>query len=101
MTGAASADEADFEILSATIDGRLTVAFVNQQGTAVALSLGSETPEIIRGVAAGAILSDLRDRAGEAMAAGRVTAAELATVIDDLPQLTAGQRQQLKAMLHV
>lgn len=105
ITGAAAADDRHYEYISAEIDGRLTVAFVDGQGTAVALALGRDRPEIIRGLAAGAILSDLRERIGfpNGFHGGHahMNAPQLAAVIDDLPQITALQRQQLKAWLAV
>jgi hypothetical protein len=120
VTGAASAaDDRPFELLSATLDGRLTMAIVNEQGAAIAIEIDEE-PQIIRGLAAGAILSDLREAAMQqpandltvasgathsevrvdgAIRVGRATRAETEAVIDGLPNLTDDQRKALKALL--
>lgn len=124
LTGAANAARAEtpqFELLSATLDGRLTLAIVNHDGAAVAVELHGDETEIIRGVAAGAILSDLRDLAAAQAASSRyevssgsahsqvrvngalrveqATPMDAARVIDGLPNLTPQQRQQLRALL--
>lgn len=116
-----------YEMLSATLEGRPLIAFVDHHGTAVAVDLTQTRPEIITGLAAGAILSDLRDIVGQpsqvigqgdgktltvssgldhsevrvdgTVRAGRVSGAELGEIIDSLEQLSTLQRQRLKSML--
>lgn len=59
--GRAQAAPTSFEVLDGLVDGRRTLAVVNQAGTAVAIDLSDERPKVIEGIAAGAILSDLRE----------------------------------------
>ena len=120
VAGSMAAEDRSYELLSATLDGRLLVAFVDYQGTAVAVDLTAERPEIITGLAAGAILSDLRDAAVDVdeetyhissgashsqirvdgdVHVGRANPTEVAAVIDTLPQLLPLQRQHLKTSL--
>lgn len=126
VAGAMAEVDKPYEFVSATLDGRVLVAFVDHQGTAVAVDLSRSRPEIIDGLAAGVILSDLRDVAaneadntlsissgvphsevrvdGEVRVegdihAGKASALEIKSVIDAIEQLSPSQRQQLKAKL--
>ncbi|MEM6648948.1 MAG: hypothetical protein AAF603_01720, partial [Pseudomonadota bacterium] len=58
---ALGAEDRPFEVLAATLDGRPTVAIVDHHGTAIAVELAPRASQIVQGLAAGAILSDLRD----------------------------------------
>lgn len=120
VAGAIAEDDRPYEWLSATLDGRVLVAFVDYQGTAVAVDLTGERPEIITGLAAGAVLSDLRDAAGEvddglvtvasglghsqvsvdgAIKVGRASRDQMLHVIDGLGAMPDLQRHQLKGLL--
>lgn len=59
MSGAAAADDRPYELVAAHLDGRFIMAIVNRHGTAVAVEIDEES-NVIHGLAAGAILSDLR-----------------------------------------
>ncbi|ADM08376.1 hypothetical protein PB2503_01487 [Parvularcula bermudensis HTCC2503] len=120
VSGTAVAEDRPYEVLAATLDGRVTMAIVDRQGAAIAIEIGDDRPEIIQGLAAGAILSDLREivsgegdrqytvssgiassvvRLNGDIQTGRATPAEAARLIDDLPGLTITQKGQLKAIL--
>lgn len=120
VAGSLAEAEQPYELLSATLDGRILMAIVDDQGAAVAIDLSATRPEIISGIAAGAILSDIRDaNASENdktmtvssgsttsevqvdgdIVVGRANAKELSAIIDTLDQLTELQRRQLKTML--
>ncbi len=122
-TAAATAEEpSSFELLAATLDGRLTMAIVNHNGIAVAIELQDETPEIIQGLAAGAILSDLREivtqgdeapalieiasgsthsqvRVDGAMRVGHASRAQTEEVLRGLPNMTPERLQELRSLL--
>lgn len=124
VTGVVAENERAYELLSATLDGRVLIAIVDYQGAAVAVDLTTEKPEIITGLAAGVILSDLRDLAekeeidsdrsvirtssglpysevridGEVQV-GRVSSEDLKAVIDELTMMPPLQRQQLRRAL--
>ncbi|WOI53914.1 hypothetical protein [Parvularcula sp. LCG005] len=121
LSGNAPAEEErPYEVVSGTIDGRLTMAIVNIHGAAIVVELNDEDPEIIRGLAAGAILSDLRDAAGQGdnlltvssgvsqsevlldreLKTGFVSVSETLQVIDSLPTLSESQRNELRSMVY-
>ena len=119
-TGASFAEEKPYELLVATLEGRPTWAIVDVNGAAIAVELHGDTMEIIQGVAAGAVLSDLRAVAarfeegsisvtsgvpvsevtidGKARA-GRASREEALRIIDGLPHLNEDQRRELRRYL--
>ncbi|MEM9232914.1 MAG: hypothetical protein AAGA69_01585 [Pseudomonadota bacterium] len=120
VAGTIAEDERSYELLSATLDGRLLVAFVDYQGAAVAVDLTHERPEIITGLAAGAILSDLREattdvegsdmritsglghsevRVDGAVRVGQASREQVLRLIEDMPRMQPLHRQQLKSTL--
>ncbi|MEM9422806.1 MAG: hypothetical protein AAF986_09935 [Pseudomonadota bacterium] len=119
-SGGALAEERPFEVLAATLEGRPTWAIVDGNGAAIAVELKGDTTEIIQGVAAGAILSDLRTVAAEFgrseiyvssgaaasevvvdgdVRVGRTSRDETSDIIDSLPHLSEAQRRELRLYL--
>lgn len=112
-------DDRRYELLSATLDGQLTMAIVERDGMAIAVRLDPE-PEIMRGLAAGTVVQDLRAavaalppgrlqiasglahsevRVDGTVQVRRANPAEAAAAIDGLSQLTDEEKSELKAML--
>ena len=113
-------DDHPFEVLRGQLDGLPTVAIVNHQGTAIAVELDAERATIVRGLAAGAILSDLREAAVERanvthqvrsgapyssvrvdgeLLVGPASRAETLAAIEALPQLSEAQKRELIGLL--
>lgn len=106
-TSFAASGAGGFEVMSAHLDGRDVRVFVAPQGTAAAVEMGQERATVLTGLAAGIILSDVEEAArgpahglgARSSRIGRLDARGADAVIDGLPALTDGQKDQLRSAL--
>lgn len=117
---AAGVDDDPYELLTGELNGRLTMAIVNAQGTAVAVEFDEERGRIVRGIAAGAILSELRDTLGPRadvdhvvgsgadssvvrlngrLMVGKASRSETLAAINEMSELTEAQKAELVSLL--
>ncbi|MBB4657783.1 hypothetical protein [Parvularcula dongshanensis] len=99
-SGAALADDDGFELLSATLEGTPVMVFVDGRGTAVAVEVTDRGAQVLTGLAAGALLSDLREaEALPTFRASRASYTDAEAMIETLAGLSELQRSKLRTAL--
>lgn len=104
---AARGDDSQFEIISARLPGRSVITFQKRGGQATALEVTDQGAEILKGLAAGAVVSELEDARtedgdGEVMplTGGSVaTRAEAEAFIQSLDLLDMADKRRLLGAL--
>ncbi|WP_031549412.1 hypothetical protein [Parvularcula oceani] len=107
-SSAAVAEEGGFELLSGIVDGNSVMLFVDRNGTAVAIELSERGAQVLTGLAAGALLSEVREADGEpdltgqalsALRAERASTKEASALIDEMTVLNDTQKARLRTAL--
>lgn len=103
-SGALAAGEGGFALLSATLlSAELgetdVMVFVAPQGTAAAVELSERGPQVLTGLAAGALLSEVEEAAEPLRLADRASPAAAAAMIDAMVALNDDQRAKLRGAL--
>ena len=107
-SSAAVAEEGGFELLSGIVDGNSVMLFVDRNGTAVAIELSERGAQVLTGLAAGALLSEVREADGEpdltgqalsALRAERASTKEASALIDEMTVLNDTQKARLRTAM--
>ncbi len=107
-SSAAVAEEGGFELLSGIVDGNSVMLFVDRNGTAVAIELSERGAQVLTGLAAGALLSEVREAEGGpdltgqalgALRAERASTREASLLINDMTVLNDTQKARLRTAL--
>ena len=96
-----------YTVHAAMLDGQDVRVFVAPHGTAAAIEVGEARATVLTGLAAGIVLSDIEeasDGPSDGLTAStvrerRLSAPGASRVIEAMPHLTDGQRDQLRAAL--
>ena len=96
--------EGSFQLVSASLEGRDVIVFLDGAGTAVAVEIAEAEAQVLTGLAAGAVLSDVEaaqaaDRPSFKL--DRATRTGMAALIDGMGRLSGAQKNELRQALSI
>lgn len=100
----AAVAETGYQLVSASLEGRDVIVFLDGAGTAVAVEMDDARAQVLTGLAAGALLSDVEAARGAdrpAFKLDQATGSGLAALIDGMGRLSDAQKNELRRALAI